>query len=119
MHIISAVEALGKQMGVPLKLNDDGCASLNVGDQGSLFIERSQDTMAVSFARKLDMDVLPCLERGLELCRLKNEPRLGLRVGLFRNDTIVVVCKLEKHHINAGMTGQILPYLFETMEKII
>lgn len=118
MHIINAMETIGKQLGLELKLDDNGVCSLNVGDTGSLFIERSLDTLAVSFAKKMSGDIQPCLERGLELCHLKNEPRLGLRVGMFRDDTIVAICKLEKHHIHAGMVDQILPYLFEVMEKI-
>ncbi|MBI9091380.1 MAG: hypothetical protein JEZ12_19385 [Desulfobacterium sp.] len=118
MHIINAVAALGRQMGIEIKLNDDGVCSLNIGETDSLFLERREDVLAVSMARKINGDVMPCLEQGLELCHLKNSPRHGLRIALFREDTLVAICKLEKHHIDAGMVEQILPYLFEVMNKI-
>jgi type III secretion system chaperone SycN len=118
MHIINAVETLGKQMNIDIKLNDDGVCSLNVGEADSLFMERKDDVLAISLARKVQGDIMPVLEMGLELCHLKNDPRLGLRIALFREDTIVAICKLEKHHINAGMVEQILPYLFEVVNKI-
>lgn len=118
MHITNAVDALGKQMGIELRLNDDGVCTLNIGDQDSLFLERKEDVLAASLARKIKGDVIPTLEKGFELCHPRNEPRLGLRIGLFREDTVVVICRLEKHHINAGMTEQVLPYLMEVMNKI-
>lgn len=118
MHIINAVDALGRQMGVGIKLNDNGVCSLNVGETDSLFLERNEDALAISLARKINGDVISSLEQGLELCHLKNDPRHGLRIALFREDTLVAICKLEKHHINAGMVEQILPYLFEVMNKI-
>lgn len=118
MHIINAVAALGQQMGIDLKLNPEGVCSLNIGKTDSLFLERKDDTLAISLARKINKEIIQCLERGLELCHLKNDPRHGLRVALFRNDTIVAILKLERHHINAGMTEQILPYLFDVMNKI-
>ena len=118
MHIINAVKTMGNQMGIDLALSDQGTASLNVGETDSLFIERDGDSLAVSLARKIQGDILPGLERGLMKCHPDREPRLGLRVALFREDTLVVISKLEKHHINAGMVEQILPYLFETMAEI-
>ena len=118
MHIINAVEALGRQMGIGIKLNDDGVCSLNIGETDSLFIERKEEILAISLARKINGDIMSCLEQGLELCHLKNDPRHGLRIALFREDTLVAICKLEKHHINAGMVEQILPYLFEVMNRI-
>lgn len=118
MHITNAVKTLGKHMGIDLQLNDDGVCSLNIGDTDSLFLERREDVLAISLARKVNTNIIPCLERGLELCNLKNEPRFGLRIALFREDTIVAICKFEKHHINAGMAEQVLPYLMEIMDKI-
>ncbi|MCK5098429.1 MAG: hypothetical protein KAR45_10025 [Desulfobacteraceae bacterium] len=118
MHIINAVSALGRQMDIDIRLNDDGLCSLNIGDTDSLFLERKEDILAISLARKVKGDVMHSLEQGLELCHLKNNPRYGIRIALFREDTIVVISKLEKHHINAGMVEQILPYLLEVMNKI-
>lgn len=118
MHIINAVTAIGREIGIDLQLNDNGVCTLNVGESGSLFLERKDDILAVSLAQKIAGDPLPCLERGLGLCHLKNDPRMGLRVALFRNDTVVCICKLEKHHISAGMADQVLSYLFDTMKKI-
>lgn len=118
MYIINAVSALGRQMGIDLRLNEKGLCSLNIGDTDSLFLERKEDILAISLARKLDHDVMNSLEQGLIQCHLKNNPRYGIRCALFREDTIVIISKLEKHHINAGMVEQILPYLIEVMNKI-
>lgn len=117
MHIIKAVTDLGRQMGIELKLNPDGVCTLNIGDTDSLFLERRDEVLAISLARRVDKDQISCLERGLELCHLKNEPRHGLRISLFRENTLVATSKLERHHMDAGMTEQILPYLFEVMNS--
>ncbi|MDY0220899.1 MAG: hypothetical protein RBR67_07165 [Desulfobacterium sp.] len=118
MHIVKAVADIGEQMGMDLKLNPDGICTLNLGETDSLFLERRGDVLAISLARRVDKDLISCLERGLELCHLKNEPRHGLRISLFRDNALVATSKLERYHMDAGMTEQILPYLFEVMNKI-
>ena len=119
MHIINAVEIMGRQVGIEFSLNDEGVASLNMGENNSLFFERREDTMVVSLARKLSGDPMSALERGFEKCAPENDPRMGLRVALFREDTLVVISKLEKYHLNAGMADQILPYLVGVMDEIV
>lgn len=120
MHIVNAVDAFGRQMGINgLSLDEKGCLTLNIGEDGSLFLERKEDTLVVSFAKKAGPRVSEALKRGFELCHFKNEPRYNLRVGLFREDIIVCISKLEKHHVNAGMLNEAVPYLFEVMEKIL
>lgn len=120
MHIVNAVKELGRQMGIDkLALDDNGCLTLNVGEDGSLFLERREDALAVSFARSCRTDVAQALKKGLELCHLKNNPGYNLRVALFREDIIVCISRLEKHHINAGMLNDTVPYLFEAMKKIL
>lgn len=119
MQVTNAVEAMGKQMGVEIRLDPDGVCALNVGEDGSLFLEQRENRLGVSLARKIAGDPMPALTRGLELCHPRNSPMAGLRVGLFREDTVVALCCLGPHHIRAGMHEQVLPYLFNLMEKIV
>ena len=119
MQITHAVEDIGRQMGMEIRLNHAGLCTLNVGKHGSLFLERREDRLAISLARKITGDAAKALERGLGLCHPKNSPMTSFRVGLFRDNTVVVLCCLAPHHIRAGMHEQVLPYLFEQMAKIV
>jgi len=119
MEITQAVEAMGQQMGIGIRLDHAGVCTLNAGEDSSLFLERRKDKLAVSLARKTTGDVMPALMRGLELCHPKNSPMMGLRVGMFRGDTVVALCCLSSHHLRSGMHEQVIPYLFNLMDKIV
>ena len=119
MHIRNAVDDLGRQMGLDnLELNENGLCTLNVGESGALFLERREDALLVSFARKSEGRVLEALSQGLTLCHPDAEPRFGLRVGLLRENVLVAASRLEKHQIMAGHLAQAVPYLFETLDKM-
>lgn len=118
MHIINAVASMGKQIGIDMRLNQDGLCTMNVGSTGSLFLERRDDVLAISLAQKMPGNIMGALEKGLGLCHLDNDPQMGLRVGLFRDDTLVATCCLKAHHISAGMHEQVIPYLFDVMKQL-
>jgi type III secretion system chaperone SycN len=118
MHIRKAVDDLGRQLGLGgLDLDANGLCTLNVGDRGSLFLERHDDALLVSMARRVAGHVPEALTRGLALCHESAQPRHGLRVGLLRDDVLVVCARLEKHQIGAGHLTQVVPYLLETLDK--
>lgn len=123
MHIAKAVEALGREMGMEgLALDANGCLTLNVGEEASLFVERQQDVLSVCLARSFGPRVADALEKGLALCHSSQNPGpktgYNLRVGLFRDDIVVCISRLEKQHITAGMLSGAVPFLKETMDRL-
>lgn len=119
MHIRDAVDDLGRQLGLDrLELNANGLCTLNVGERNALFLERRDDALLVSFARRSDGRIGDALAQGLALCHPDAEPRFGLRVGVLREDVLVAMSRLEKHQITAGQLAQAVPYLLETLDKM-
>ncbi|WP_461211038.1 CesT family type III secretion system chaperone [Desulfocurvus sp. DL9XJH121] len=119
MHIRTAVDELGRQLGLAgLELDTNGLCTLNVGESGALFLERRDDALLVSLARRTEGHVPSVLAQGLSLCHPDSEPRFGLRVGLLRENVLVAMTRLEKHHLGAGHLTQAVPYLFETLDKM-
>ncbi|WP_028588035.1 CesT family type III secretion system chaperone [Desulfocurvus vexinensis] len=118
MHIRKAVDDLGRQLGLDgLELDANGLCTLNVGEGGSLFLERHGEALLVSLARRVAGHVPEALARGLALCHESAQPRHGLRVGLLRDNVLVACARLERHHLAAGHLAQTVPYLFETLDK--